>query len=230
MTILEVPGAEMGGAEAEGKLGERRRGDMVEKGGCEQWEEEDWKTRRRLGTAEAGCVVDWVGSKVGGGGARMGGVIVWGDEGLRGAAEGGEVGWVGGMKSGEGIGDLVRTGVEGLRAVRDWVGLEGVRYKGEKEGEGKVWREREEMGEVLTARFEEWGEATAENGFGWVEGMMGGEEGEMDDVEGANGEGLGVVRVWLGMARVSCEGVEERDGWVAAGTAFWSGVGRAACL
>ena len=41
VTILEVPGAEMGGAEAEGKLGERRRGDMVEKGGCEQWEEED---------------------------------------------------------------------------------------------------------------------------------------------------------------------------------------------
>ena len=40
-TILEVPGAEMGGADAEGKLGERRRGDMVEKGGCEQWDEED---------------------------------------------------------------------------------------------------------------------------------------------------------------------------------------------
>ena len=28
-TILEVPGVEMGGSDAEGKLGERRRGDMV---------------------------------------------------------------------------------------------------------------------------------------------------------------------------------------------------------
>ena len=41
--------------------------------------------------------------------------------------------------------------------------------------------------------------------------MMGGEEGGMGGVGGTNGEGLGVVTGCVGMARVSCEGVEERD-------------------
>ena len=41
---------------------------------------------------------------------------------------------------------------------------------------------------------------------------MGGEGEGMDDVGGADGEGLGAVKGWVGMEGVRCEGVEEREG------------------
>ena len=40
------------------------------------------------------------------------------------------------MMGGEGMADMEITGVEGLRAVKGLVGLEGVRCKGVEEGEG----------------------------------------------------------------------------------------------
>ena len=36
-TIVEVPGATVGGADEEGKLGEGGREDMEGRGGCEPW-------------------------------------------------------------------------------------------------------------------------------------------------------------------------------------------------
>ena len=40
VTIVDIPGAKEGGADEEGKLGERGRGDVIGRGGCELWDEE----------------------------------------------------------------------------------------------------------------------------------------------------------------------------------------------
>ena len=40
VTIVDIPGAKEGGADAEGKLGEGGRGDVIGRGGCELCDEE----------------------------------------------------------------------------------------------------------------------------------------------------------------------------------------------
>ena len=40
VTIVDILGAKEGGADEEGKLGERGRGDVIGRGGCELWDEE----------------------------------------------------------------------------------------------------------------------------------------------------------------------------------------------